>query len=108
MRLIDADKLHLQLLNMEFPVYDQDPILDAMDACFVDDDPVVRCENCIYWMPPHIKMNDGTIRTRESDECVPLSVGINIGSYCRRIEADTPAWRKAEDFCSYGERKEDT
>lgn len=36
MRPIDADKLHLKLLDMKFPIQDQDPILDAMDDCAVD------------------------------------------------------------------------
>lgn len=42
MRLIDGDKLHLKLLDMEFPIQDQDPILDAMDDCVVDAAPVVH------------------------------------------------------------------
>lgn len=28
MRLIDGDKLHLKLLDLEWPICDQDPILD--------------------------------------------------------------------------------
>lgn len=36
MAMIDADKLHLKLLDMEFPVCDQDVILDAMEDCIVD------------------------------------------------------------------------
>lgn len=35
MRLIDADKLQLKLLDMEFPIRCQAPILDAMDDCAV-------------------------------------------------------------------------
>lgn len=33
MRLIDAEKLHLKLLYIDFPLFDQDVILDAMDDC---------------------------------------------------------------------------
>lgn len=33
MRTIDRDKMQTKLLDMEFPIQDQDPILDAMDAC---------------------------------------------------------------------------
>ena len=36
MQLIDAEKLHLKLLDMEFPIQDQDAILDSMDGCMVD------------------------------------------------------------------------
>lgn len=36
MRLIDADKFHIKLLDIDFPVEDMDPILDAIDACIID------------------------------------------------------------------------
>lgn len=42
MRLIDADKLHLKLLDMQFPIQDQDAILDAMDDCIVDAAPATH------------------------------------------------------------------
>lgn len=48
MRLIDADKLHVKLLDLDFPLCDHDPILDAMDSCTVDTVPVVRCKDCKY------------------------------------------------------------
>lgn len=48
MRLIDADKLHIKLLDLDFPLCDHDPILDAMDSCTVDAVPVVRCKDCKY------------------------------------------------------------
>lgn len=54
MRLIDADKLHIKLLDLDFPLCDHDPILDAMDSCTVDAVPVVRCKDCKYrseWLP---------------------------------------------------------
>lgn len=40
--MIDRDKLHIKLLDMEFPICDQDPILDAMDDCTVEAPPVVH------------------------------------------------------------------
>lgn len=42
MMMIDRDKLHIKLLDMEFSIQDQDPILDAMDACTIDAAPVVH------------------------------------------------------------------
>lgn len=42
MMMIDRDKLHIKLLDMEFPICDQDPILDAMDDCTVEAPPVVH------------------------------------------------------------------
>lgn len=39
MRLIDGDKLHIELLDLDFPVSDMDPILDAMDSCVITSPP---------------------------------------------------------------------
>ena len=81
---------------------------------------VVRCKNCVYWMPKHVKMNDGTIRFYEPNEAlVTIEKGINVGSYCKRFDDvtvhgyrdgepcidKTKAWCNQDDFCSYGERK---
>ena len=81
---------------------------------------VVRCNDCVYWMPKHVKMNDGTIRFYEPNEgIVTIEKGINVGSYCKRFDDvtvhgyrdgetyiyKTKAWCNKDDFCSYGERK---
>lgn len=55
MATIDADKLHLKLLDMEFPIQDQDPILDAMDDCMVDTAPVVHG----WWLPYENEQDKG-------------------------------------------------
>ena len=83
-------------------------------------EPVVRCKECVYWMPRHVKMNDGTIRFYERNEgIVTIEKGINVGSYCKRFDDvtvhgyrdgepcidKTKAWCNQDDFCSYGERK---
>ena len=82
--------------------------------------PVVRCKECVYWTPRHVKMNDGTIRFYERNEgIVTIEKGINVGSYCKRFDDvtvhgyrdgepcidKTKAWCNQDDFCSYGERK---
>lgn len=82
---------------------------------------VVHCKECVYWMPKHIKMNDGTIRFYEPNEgIVSIEKGINVGSYCKRFDDvtvqgyrdgepcidKTKAWCNQDDFCSYGERKD--
>lgn len=36
MRFIDYEKFYIKLLDIDFPVEDMDPILDAMDACVID------------------------------------------------------------------------
>ena len=52
---------------------------------------------------------------------MPISVGINVGSYCTRIDYaivhgyrhgepsvdETRLWTKPDDFCSCGERKDE-
>ena len=84
-------------------------------------EPVVRCKECVYWTPRHVKMNDGTIRFYERNEgIVTIEKGINVGSYCKRFDDvtvhgyrdgepcidKTKAWCNQDDFCSYGERRE--
>lgn len=83
MGMIDSDKLHIELLNMEFPVYDQDPILDAMDDCIVDAVPVVRCKDCKYY---------------------EVDAGLVGGVACLQ---HGHKWTipKPDDFCSYAEKK---
>lgn len=81
--LIDSEKLHLKLLDMDFPIQDQDPILDAMDDCVVDAALIVRCKNCIHYriygkfpFAYYACGREGAIRATEED-----------------------------DFCKYGEKK---
>lgn len=57
------------------------------------------------------KMNDGTERPYTEEELhqfcgmVPLSIGINVSSYCTRIKLeDTNFWCGPDDFCSKGAR----
>lgn len=77
MRLIDADKFVLALMNASLSSVDEDTILDLVDSIHtVDAVPVVRCRDCKY--------RDGT----------PGQPNI----LCAQMHED--------DFCSYGERKE--
>ena len=87
MRLIDADALMekqynaspikaLQFVDMVVAVGDID------EAPTVDAGPVVRCRDCVYWQD-----NNGGYPHEE----------------CRWGKDETP---DADDFCSYGERKD--
>lgn len=76
---------------------------------------VVRCKDCKYFIPEHIKLDDGTTRAyTEEEKKLPLGVtadvGINCGSRCMRYlyweKNRIPFWFQENDFCSYGERKE--
>lgn len=78
MRLIDSDKFILALMDASLSSVDEDTILDLVDSIpTVDAVPVVRCKDCKY--------RDGT----------PGQPNI----LCAQMHED--------DFCSYGERKEE-
>lgn len=82
---------------------------------------VVRCKDCIYFQDRYIELPDGSKRPYKKDEyLVPISAGINVGSYCTKIDYTivhgyrdcepsidkTRLWVSENDFCSYGERKD--
>lgn len=76
MRLIDADKFILALMDASLSSVDEDTILDLVDSVpTADAVPVVRCKGCKY--------RDGT----------PGQPNI----LCAQMHED--------DFCSYGERR---
>ena len=88
--------------------------LDVTGQCDVAH--VVRCKDCKHFIPRQILLKDGTSRAYTEDEKrlsfgVMGDVGINCGSRCMRC----PFWRgnsipvfvDENDFCSYGERKEE-
>lgn len=78
MRPIDSDKFILALMDASLSSVDEDTILDLVDSIpTVDAVPVVRCKDCKY--------RDGT----------PGQPNI----LCAQMHED--------DFCSYGERKEE-
>lgn len=83
---------------------------------------VVRCKDCKYFQYRYVELSDGSKRPyKKGESIVPLSVGINVGSYCTRIDYaivhgyrngepsvdETRLWTKPDDFCSYGERKDE-
>lgn len=147
MRLIDADALKLAIPETRVDVFqncrncmllDKEQVNELIDAAPTVDidrptrsqfkrmavqlgyEPVVRCKECVYWTPRHVKMNDGTIRFYETNEgIVTIEKGINVGSYCKRFDdvtvhgyrdgepciGKTKAWCNQDDFCSYGERR---
>ncbi len=48
---------------------------------------VVRCKDCIYFQDRYVELPDGSKRPyKKGESSVPLSVGINVGSYCTRID----------------------
>ena len=94
-------------------------IPNAATVCDMQE--VVRCKDCIYFQDRYIELSDGSKRPyKKGESSVPLSVGINVGSYCTRIDYaivhgyrygepsvdETRLWTKPDDFCSHGERKD--
>lgn len=99
MRLIDADALGIGMCNPDvFPgenrfyakgwnqaieILQKAPTVDAVE--------VVRCKDCIY--------------AQDSDDD---DVQYNIGRICTcAVNEDYVSMRWADDFCSYGERRDD-
>lgn len=88
MRLIDADKFVLALMDASLSSVDEDTILDLVDSVHtVDAVPVVRCKDC-KWFADN---NDGDW------------FGCWLFQTIQIIPEDTP---KPDDFCSYGERRD--
>lgn len=82
---------------------------------------VVRCGECIYYHPAHIKCPDGSEKgynempAEAFDELgtglVTLEYGINIGGQCEvekysGYSEDKSVFRRSDDFCSRGQGKE--
>lgn len=90
MRLIDADKFILALMDAALSSIDEDTILDLIDSVpTVDAVPVVRCKDCKHY------------RTYMGRDMCAKNVKL-LG------------WREVglcatgkDDFCNYGERKND-
>lgn len=93
----------------------------------VDAVPVVRCKECRFWMPEHIERDDGSIMLYEQlpwmePGMAPIEFGVNVGSYCtlyenvithgfrdgKRSLDCTRLWRSENDYCSRGERRDES
>lgn len=83
MRLINADKFILALMDASLSSVDEDTILDLIDSIpTVDAVPVVRCKDCLF-------LESG------ENEC-------ESWEYCKLLRRDMPP----HAFCNFGERKE--
>lgn len=82
---------------------------------------VVRCGECIYYHPAHIKCLDGSEKgynempaeafDKLGTGLVTLEYGINIGGQCEvekysGYSEDKSVFRRSDDFCSRGQGKE--
>ena len=76
---------------------------------------LVRCKNCIFWKPKHVKQKDGTERPYTDEEkqgndllicpSVTANVGINVGPQCfveynTGWNEDKTVFRNDDDYCS--------
>lgn len=118
-RLIDADKL-FDIIDGCVPAPYEDSreakeecLREIADAPTVDAAPVVRCKDCKWYDPAHIRLNNGE-RGEYKDYSkndlfglfVTTDIGINIGGRCMGTVYIENLFRKPEDFCSRGERKD--
>ena len=129
MRLIDADALWDELTEdlEDGDVLYRIPPNAIGDAPTVDAVPVVRCKECRFWMPEHIERDDGSIMLYEQlpwmePGMAPIEFGVNVGSYCtlyenvithgfrdgKRSLDCTRLWRSENDYCSRGERRDES
>lgn len=121
MRLIDADALleTFAILAKKMARSDAQKALMGRVLYLLEHKPevVVRCKDCKWFVPKHIRLDDGSTREYTEEEKklplgVPGNVGINCGSKCMRhiswLENSVPVWVQENDYCSYGERKEVT
>lgn len=107
-------------LNVKRILEVDDSIPNAATVCDMQE--VVRCKDCKYFQDKYVELPDGSKRPyKKSESAVPLSVGINVGSYCARFGYatvhgyrygkpsvdETRLYAKPNDFCSYGERKDE-
>ena len=126
-RYIDVDKAYETAKNyhkdFSQSIADLTSLHEVLeDTPIADVVKVVRCKDCKYFQDRYIELPDGSKRPYEKGEnIVPLSVRINVGSYCKRIDYaivhgyrngepsvdETRLWTKPDDFCSYGERKDE-
>ena len=77
---------------------------------------IVRCKDCASWCDRKVQKPDGTLRDYTPEEkALPLAmvtadIGINVGSHCTlhgyENESGSWFWAKANDFCSYCERRD--
>lgn len=94
MRLVDADKFILALMDAALSSVDEDTILDLVDSVpTVDAVPVVHCKDCKHsTLPSELTQRYGKPGTLTCHNMHAPSNRRNVGS---------------NDFCSYGERRVD-
>lgn len=86
MRTINVDKFILSLMDASLSSVDEDTILDLVDSIpTVDAVPVVRCKDCTHY-----------------DLGICLKIYLDGNAH---FEVWQP--RNPDDFCSYGERKDE-
>lgn len=115
-RLIDADALIAKAYIMQEPngfIHSVVTERQIVAAPTIDAVPVVRCEKCLWYKPAHFRADDGTETPWDGTISLGMSdgrKGIYIGGKCKH-ERNTSygetdkAFRKPDDFCSYGERR---
>lgn len=99
-RYIDADKLTDKLEELQFNAPVMTPVMKIYNVIeLVEDQPtadvveVVRCKDCKYFME---YANEGKVEGADGDCFIRMSYSLDHQFYAV----------KCDDFCGYGERKE--
>ena len=99
MRVIDADKFIIALMDASLSSVDEDTILDLIDSApTVDAVVVTRCKGCEH--AERYERTDGTA----GYYCGHPQ---NTFTYGERWDRVFKPAKEADDFCSYGERRDD-
>lgn len=125
MRLIDADALIENAYESDmFDRGTQKFNLRVVDADDIENAPsidLVRCGECVHYDPPHVENSGKRIEYQDLPEeafndvfglgFVSSDYGINVGGRCTvdyniGYTEDKRVYRKADDYCSRGERRE--
>lgn len=118
MRLIDGNKIVMSLTDWWYSSFGQEEteeskaikkVMDQVEKMVMEMPEIVRCKDCKWYDPPHIKYNDGTRENVDEDtEWVTADIGINVGGQCKNIFKihcyceDMTVCREPTDYCSYG------
>lgn len=130
MRLIDGNKIVMSLADWWYASFGQEEtekskaikkVMDQVEKMVMEMPEIVRCKDCKWYDPPHIKYNDGTMENVDEDaELVTADVGINVGGkciamhkiHCTAHDRENPndyeeivMFRSPDDFCNYGKKQ---
>ena len=129
MRLIDGNKIVMSLADWWYSSFGQEEtdeskaikkVMEQVEKMVMEMPEIVRCKDCKWYDPPHIKYNDGTREDYPKEPFVTADIGSTVGGkciaknkiYCTAHDRENPddyeeivMFRSPDDYCSYGEKQ---